>query len=207
MCGRYYSTGKAAKLLRVHRITLWRWIQVGKVRAEKTPANRWLVPRSEIDRLLGIKARPPTPRVLLYARVSSHSQKDHLESQLKRLNQYAQEKGYQVVGVYREIASGLNENRRKLAQALKKLGKREADVLLVEFKDRLTRFGFNYLARLVESYGGRVEVVEDDVKKDVMQELVEDMISIVTSFCARLYGVRSRKFKTVTEAVKTAIHS
>jgi putative resolvase len=203
---RYYPTGRAAKLLRVHRITLWKWIQVGKVKAEKTPANRWFVPRSEIDRLLGIEAKPAL-RALLYTRVSFHSQKDHLESQLERLNKHAQEKGYQVVGAYREVASGLNENRKGLAQALKKLEKREADVLLVEFKDRLTRFGFTYLARLVESYGGRVEVVEDDVKKDLMQELIEDMISVVTSFCAKLYGIRSRKFKTVTEGLKTAVHS
>ena len=111
-----------------------------------------------------------------------------------------------MVESYGEVASGLNENRRKLHQALKRIERRGADVLIVEFKDRLTRFGFNYLARLVESYGGGVEVVENDVKKDAMQELVGDMIGVVTRFCAKLYGVRSQKFKTVTEAVKNDVH-
>jgi excisionase family DNA binding protein len=203
---RYYSTGKAARLLRIHKITLFRWIKAGRVRAERTPANRWLVPQSEIDRLLGVKTEIPEPRAVLYARVSSHDQKEHLESQLNRLARFAQERSYHVVKAYGEVASGLSENRHKLHQALKRIERREADVLLVEFKDRLTRFGFNYLARLIESYGGRVEVVESDVKKDAMQELVEDMISVVTSFCAKLYGVRSRKFKKVKEAVKTAVH-
>jgi putative resolvase len=100
-----------------------------------------------------------------------------------------------VVRTYQEIGSDLNERRRNLEQVYNMLRRREADMVLVEFKDRLTRFGFSYLEQPAESYGGRVEVVENDVKKDVVQELVEDMISIVSFSSAKLYGYRSQKFK------------
>ena len=123
------------------------------------------------------------------------------------MKKYADEKGYIVVRTYQEIGSGLNERRRNLEQVYNMLRRREADMVLVEFKDRLTRFGFSYLEQLAESYGGRVEVVENDVKKDAMQELVEDMISIVSSFSAKLYGYRSQKFKKIVGAIKHAIHS
>jgi putative resolvase len=202
---KFWSTGKAAKILRVHKQTVFRWIHAGKIKATMNPAGRWLVPQSEIDRLLGVK-REEKQRAIIYARVSSETQKEHLVNQVRRLKKYADEKGYIVVKTYQEIGSGLNERRRKLEQVYNKLRRREADVVLVEFKDRLSRFGFKYLEQLAESYGGWVEVVENDVKKDAMQELVEDMIAIVSSFSARLYGYRSQKFKKITEAVKHAVH-
>jgi putative resolvase len=86
---------------------------------------------------------------------------------------YAEEEGYEVVKVYEEVASGLNENRRrKLQSAYGMLREKKADLLLVESKDRLSRFGFNYLKALAESYSASVEVVNGDVKKGAMQELV-----------------------------------
>jgi len=168
-------------------------------------AGRWLIPESEVNRLLGIKP-VERKRAILYARVSSSEQKEHLTSQVKRLRSYAEEKGYETIKVYEEVASGLNENRMKLQSAYGMLREKKAEMLLVEFKDRLSRFSFNYLKSLAESYCASVEVVNGDVKKDAMQELVEDMISIVTIFSAKLYGLRSQKFRQVTGVVKDAVH-
>ena len=201
-----YKTGKAAKLLGVHFLTVKRWIYSGKLKAQKSAAGRWYVPESEIRRLLGKAPRDETKRCVIYARVSSHEQKPHLKSQVERLEKYAESRGYEIVKVLEETASGLNENRRKLQTAYNTLKIGRANLILVEFKDRLSRFGFNYLKSLAESYGASVEVMNGDVRKDAMQELVEDMISIVTIFSAKLYGLRSRKFKNVTGAVKSAIH-
>jgi len=175
---RYYRTGEVAKLLRVSFITVKRWIYQGKIKAIKNPAGRWLIPESEINRLLGIKPIKKE-RAVLYARVSLYGRKDHLERQLERLRSYAKEKGYEIAFELEEIASGLNENRRKLWRALKMIKDDKADVIIVEFKDRLARFGFKYLESIVESYGGRIEVVENEIDKDAMQELVEDLISII----------------------------
>jgi putative resolvase len=200
-----YRTGQVARLLDISPITVFRWVHQGKIVARRSVAGRWLIPESEVNRLLGIKP-VERKRAILYARVSSSEQKEHLTSQVKRLRSHAEEKGYEVVKVYEEVASGLNENRRKLRSAYGMLREKKADLLLVEFKDRLSRFGFNYLKALAESYSASVEVVNGDVKKDAMQELVEDMISIVTIFSTKLYGLRSQKFRQVTGVVKDAVH-
>ena len=200
-----YRTGQVARLLDISPITVFRWIHQGKIVARRNVAGRWLIPESEVNRLLGIKP-VERKRAILYARVSSSEQKENLTSQVKRLRSYAEEKGYEVVKVYEEVASGLNENRRKLQSAYGMLREKKADLLLVESKDRLSRFGFDYLKSLAESYSASVEVVNGDVKKDAMQELVEDMISIVTIFSAKLYGLRSQKFRQVTGVVKDAVH-
>jgi excisionase family DNA binding protein len=200
-----YRTGQVARLLDISPITVFRWVHQGKIVARRNVAGRWLIPESEVNRLLGIKP-VERKRAVLYARVSSSEQKENLTSQVKRLRSYAEEKGYEIVKVYEEVASGLNENRRKLQSAYGMLREKKADLLLVESKDRLSRFGFDYLKSLAESYSASVEVVNGDVKKDAMQELVEDMISIVTIFSAKLYGLRSQKFRQVTGVVKDAVH-
>jgi putative resolvase len=199
-----YKTGKAARLLGVSFLTVKRWIYSGKLSAQKSVAGRYYISESEIRRILGKTPHNETRRCVIYARVSSHEQKPHLKTQVERLRKHAETEGYEVVKVLEEVASGLNENRRKLQTAYNLLKSEQANLLLVEFKDRLSRFGFNYLKTLAESYGASVEVMNGDIKKDAMQELVEDMISIVTIFSAKLYGLRSRKFKTITQAVKSA---
>jgi putative resolvase len=129
-------------------------------------AGRWLIPESEVNRLLGIKPIE-RKRAIMYARVFSSEQKEHLTSQAKRLRNHAEEeKGYKIVKVYEEVASGLNENRRKLQFAYGMLRENKADLVLVEFKDRLSRFGFNYLKSLAESYCASVEVVNGDVSEE-----------------------------------------
>jgi putative resolvase len=130
-----------------------------------------------VNRLLGIKpVERKKERERSCTRVSPpvNRRSIYLTSQVKRLRSYAEEKGYEIVKVYEEeAASGLNENRRrKLQSAYGMLREKKADLVLVEFKDRLSRFGFNYLKALAESYGASVEVVNGDVKKDAMQELV-----------------------------------
>jgi putative resolvase len=82
--------------------------------------------------------------------------------------------------------------------------KRQADVAVVGFKDRLTRFGFNYLKRYFESHGVRVEVVEES-EKGYVEELIEDFVSIVTSFAARIYGKHSQKFKKIKRVVEEVV--
>jgi len=91
-------------------------------------------------------------------------------------------------------AAKKDENRKRLKKLLSMVAAREVDIVLIEFKDRLARFGYSYLQEFIESHSGRVEVVtQEDEPKDATQELLEDMLAIVTSFSARLYGQRSQK--------------
>lgn len=129
-------------------------------------------------------------KVILYARVSSSTNKASLDGQIERMKNYASAKGYEIVGEYKEIASGLNDNRKILNQIL---NKNDYSILLVEHKDRLTRFGFNYLYLLLDKLGIKVEVINHTENKN--QEIIDDFVSIITSFCGKIYGSK-RKLKT-----------
>jgi predicted site-specific integrase-resolvase len=127
----------------------------------------------------------------IYARVSSAENKDNLERQASRLTEYAYAKGYKVYKVVKEVGSGLNDNRKKLAKILTD---NNYNILIVEHKDRLARLGTNYMKLLLEAQGKNLEIVnEAENRKD---ELMSDLIAIITSFCARLYGMRRSKRKT-----------
>jgi putative resolvase len=135
--------------------------------------------------------KPKTLQVATYARVSSSQNKDNLDTQQSRLIDYANAKGYQTAFNIKEIGSGLNDSRPKL---LELLSNKNIDIILVEHKDRLTRFGFKYIETLMELQGRKIEVINnlDDDKDD----LIQDFISVITSFCARIYGQRRSKRST-----------
>ncbi len=120
------------------------------------------------------------------------------------LRSYCSARGYRVVDVVTDVASGLNEKRSGLQKLLDMAVKHEIDVVVVEFRDRLTRFGFEYLARFFESHGVRVEVVEES-EKGYMDELVEDFVALVTSFAARIYGKRSQKFRKIKNTIEEVV--
>ena len=145
------------------------------------------------------------PRCAVYARVSSEKQAEagNLDRQRERLTQAAAEHGYEVAAIVAERASGLNEKRRGLKRLFRLAATDAIDVVFIEFKDRLARFGFVYIVEVLAAHGGRVEVLDGPVAVDATQELVQDMLAIVTCFAARLYGSRSQQFcKKVGEAAK-----
>ena len=146
-------------------------------------------------------------RCAIYARVSSSKQAEagNLERQKDRLVAAATELGYEVTALVAEQASGLNEKRRGLHRLFRQARAGEIDVVLVEFKDRLARFGVGYLVEAFRAYGVRVEVLDGPVAVDAAQELVADMLAIVACFAARLYDSRSRQFRRkVAEAAREA---
>lgn len=128
-------------------------------------------------------------KAVVYARVSSTQNKDNLASQAARLEKYSQACGYQVVKVVKETGSGLNDQRPELLKLLEE-DTDIWDVLVVEHKDRLTRFGFTYLEVLVKHKGQRIDIVNPSSKDTDSDDLMEDFVSTLTSFCARLYGRR-----------------
>lgn len=144
---------------------------------------------------------PPDPSeqgVALYARVSSADQKADLERQLARLVKYATKEGLRVVEAVSEVGSALNGGRPKLLRLLRnpKIG-----AIVVEHRDRLVRFGSDYIEAALTASGRRVIVVDPTEMKD---DLVQDMVDVLTSFCARLYGKRSAKNRALraVEAIK-----
>lgn len=120
--------------------------------------------------------------VILYARTSSSKNKTLLENQVKRLEQYAIAKGYKIKQIVKEYGSGLNDERKLLSKILKD---DNYDKIIVENKDRLTRFGFNWIQLLT---GNRIEVINESKEKD--EDITKDLISIIHYFSARIYGLR-----------------
>ena len=205
---RHYSTREACEILGIANRTLRRWIKEGKIRAVNL-AGRWRIPESEIKRLLKQPVEeittPRIARAIIYARVSGANQKKKLEKQIEALKKYIEQNNWRIVGIVKDVASGLNEDRRGFWKLVEMARKHEFDVLLVAYKDRLTRFGFKYLEELFKSYGVKIEVAFQESPKDYYQELVEDLVELVSSFASRIYGMRSHKYKKVVEAVEQAI--
>ena len=134
---------------------------------------------------------PSGTRAALYARTSSSEDRKICSDQLDRLKSYAGAKGYTIVKEIAEIGSGLNDTRPKLEKLLSGDG---YDIIVVEHKDRLARFGINYIEVLLNKLGKRLDVI--NLAADGKEDLLQDLVSIVTSFCSRIYGLRRSKRKT-----------
>jgi len=182
--------------------TLSRWVREGRIRAIRTAGGKFRVPESEVRRIAeGLPVSKET-RAVIYARVSSSDQKGDLERQVQYLTEYCASKGYRVIDVLSDVASGLKTDRRGLLKLFDYAVNKQVDVVIVTYRDRLTRFGFEYLEYLFRQYGVRVEVVFGEEPKDSHQELVEDLIEIVTSFAGKLYGMRSHRKRRLVDGFK-----
>ena len=173
-----------ARLKGINKRTAYRWYVDGKLPGYKTPNGMILV-----DDDSTVASRPE--KTVVYTRVSSSENKANLDSQASRLTAYCAAKGWQVSQVVKEIGSGVNDSRPKF---LGLLGDGDVTRIVVEHKDRATRFGFRYLETLLALQKRSIEVV--NLSEDETTDLLTDLTSIIYSFCARLYGQRRAKRKT-----------
>lgn len=166
----------------------WNRFKAGTIPgAYKDASGHIIVPETafaEVELERDKPARDPHA-ACVYARVSDPTKGDQLEAQASRVSQWCTTRGYSVVRVAKEKGSGLNDSRRVLTSVLKDPS---WSVLVVEHKDRLTRFGANYIIVLLEQQGRRVEVI--NTATDETSDLINDLVSVIYSFSARLYGKR-----------------
>jgi len=184
---------EASEYTGLHPHTLRKYIDQGVIKGVRLGKHRY-VEKAELDRLRGITEAKPK-RVAIYTRVSTKKQQDagNLSRQRERLLTYCAANKLRVVDTIEDAASGLNENRRGLRKLFRLARRGEIDAVVVEYRDRLARFGLEYLKEALASYGVRVIVVEENESKGPNEELVEDLVAIVTSFSVRLYGRRGAK--------------
>ncbi len=212
MTEKLLSISKAAAYLNISKATINRWQAKGELHPVYTPGGHRRFLESDLRAAMGLDSATfsdAVPRVIVYARVSTRKQADagNLQRQKERLVTHAVEQGYQVVAVLTEVASGLNENRPQLRRALRQIADGQADIILVEYQDRLARFGYQYLDLFISAFDGRIEVLEKRDGKTPNEELVEDLIAIVTSFSARIYGQRGgRVARQISETLQEALH-
>lgn len=201
MMERLYTLKEAKKPLGVTTRTIQRWDKDGKIRVVRTVGGRRRIPESEIKRILGLKEERA---VVGCARVSSATQKDDLERQKQRIHSYAKDNGYDGIQILSDVGSGLNEKRKGFLKLLEMVAEREVSKVIVAYKDRLTRFGFETLRKLFQAFGTELEVINSE-EKTPQEELVEDLITIVSHFAGKLYGMRSRKYKEVVDGVRKLV--
>jgi putative resolvase len=195
-----YTLKEAKKLLGVTTRTIQRWDKEGKIRVVRTIGGRRRIPESEIKRILGLKEEEE--RVVVgYARVSSTTQKDDLERQKQLIRSYAKNGEIQILS---DVGSGLNENRKGFLRLLEMVTERKVSRLIVAYKDRLTGFGFETLRKVFQVFGTEIEVINSE-EKVPQEELVEDLVTIVSHFAGKLYGMRSHKYKEVVEGVRKLV--
>jgi len=207
MLNNLIDINEAAQRLGVTITTLRRWDTSGKLNAVRTFGNHRRYRLDEIEALVNQenKASSSTIKAFIYCRVSTKKQQEsgNLMRQRERLIQYCHDKNYKVVTIYEEVASGLNDKRRELTKMFKNL--RDADVIVIEYADRLAQFGYSYLKDFANAFNVELEAQETTKRLQPNEEMVNDLVSIVTCFSARLYGARGgRKLKeTVVQTLET----
>ena len=178
-----------AKKMGISYKTAFRWWKAGKLDAYQLDTGTIIVREP---------AQPPeATSVALYARVSSADQKEDVERQMQRLKDYAAAKGYHVTRTVSELASGLNESRPTF---LKLLTDSTIGVIVVEHRDRATRFGLTYIEQLMQMQGRRLEVI---FPSDTDNDLVDDFIAVISSMASRIYGRRTSKRRA--EKIKACV--
>jgi putative resolvase len=173
-----------AKAKGVSYKTAWRWFCDGQMKGRRY--GRTIIVDEEVESRLVVSAK-----IAVYARVSSAENKSNLQSQAERLCAYCTAKGYQIAKVVKEIGSGVNDSRPKFLALLEDSS---IDLIVIEHKERGTRFGFRYIETLLRGQGRSIEVVNQ--AENGTEDLLADLVSIISSFCARLYGQRRAKRKT-----------
>ena len=188
---KYYSIGEFANKIGKTVQTLRNWDNKGTLKPHHiTAGGTRYYSQEQLNHFLGLKSKDKlNKKTIGYCRVSSHKQKDDLERQIENVKTYMYAKGYQFE-IISDIGSGINYNKK----GLNMITNSEVDKIVVLYKDRLIRFGYELIENLCDKYGTTIEII-DNTEKTEEQELVEDLIQIVTVFSCRLQGKRANKAK------------
>lgn len=211
-----YTAREACEILGVNIKTLQRWDREGIAFATRTPTNRRRFSQTEINRLLSLNGNNnlsvdnvEETTVAIYGRVSSHEQKAkgdldrQVGSIMIKLNGL-----YSNVITITDIGSGLNDKRKGLINLMNMAKEHKISKVYITYKDRLTRFGFNYLEMYFNSHNVEIVVINDGAEdKSPQQELIDDLMAIIASFSGKLYGLRSGKNKIVKDEIKKTIEN
>ena len=190
----YYKMGEFSKRTGLSIQTLRLWDSNGKLKpAYVTEGKHRYYSEEQLNRILGIKLDKQEKRTIGYARVSSNKQKDELIRQVENLKTYMIARGYQFE-IIEDIGSGINYNKKGLNELINKITNREVDKIVILYKDRLLRFGFELIENLCKKYEVEIEII-DNTEKSEEQELVEDLVQIITEFSCKLQGKRANKAK------------
>lgn len=192
---KFYSIGQFSKLIGKTNQTLRNWDKDGTLKPHHVSESGYrYYSQEQFNHFLGLKQEVQlNKKTIGYCRVSSNKQKDDLERQIENVKTYMYAKGYQFE-IISDIGSGINYNKKGLNKLIDMVTNSEVEKIVILYKDRLIRFGYELIENICNKYGTTIEII-DNTEKTEEQELVEDMIQIVTVFSERLQGKRANKAK------------
>lgn len=195
------SIGKFSKEIGVSISTLRTWDKTGYLKPAKVLDNGYRYYSDEqIDKYLNVDSDIDDRKIILYARVSTKKQIDDLDRQIENLKTYAYTKGYSFE-LITDIGSGLNYRKEGLKKLIRMICNKEIKKLVILYKDRLVRFGFELIEEVCRINDVEIEIIDNTtVSKE--QELTDDLIQIITVFANRLYGSRSKKTTSLIKQVR-----
>ena len=207
----YYSSGDVAKLLGVVPMTVIGYDNKGIMKFERTTTNRRIISKVNL-----IKYLETTDFYLndvdnvrydaIYCRVSTHkqAQRGDLDNQINTVLAYVATQNPVNLKIYKDIGSGLNDKRKDLLNLLSEVQRGRINRIFITYKDRLTRFGFNYLLEICKFHNTSVIPISNKIlEKSIQEELVEDLIAIIHSFSGKLYGLRKSQLKEINKSIET----
>ena len=203
---KYYSSKTVTQILGVTAQTLRNWDKEGKLKPSYVKSNGYRY-YSE-DSILSYTQERKTKKnlnVIGYARVSSKKQSDDLERQVNNLKTYLDSK-YTDYEIITDIGSGINYTKPGLKKLIEKINKKEVDLIVVLYKDRLLRFGFELVEYFAELNNVKIEIL-DKIDKNQDQELVEDLVQIITDFSCKIQGKRKNKTKELIDEFSQKIEN
>ena len=174
--------------------TLRNWDDAGKIKTTRTSGNHRRISIDEIRRLQGTTQSSAQIKTLAYCRCSTLKQKDNLDRQVGRVLEHCYTNKWDVE-LYKDIGSGLNENRREFKKLLKRVADDDVARVVIEYKDRIARYGFETFVVMCKNFNVEVVVLEEKEEQSFEEEMVDDIISLITSYSARIYGRRGGKSK------------
>jgi putative resolvase len=194
------TIGKVAKEVGVTVETLRAWEKAGKIKSERTKGNHR---RYELEQISGYANRNKTncKVTAIYVRVSTPSRKNDLDMQRQVLELFCASKGWQYK-IIEDIGSGLNYNKKGLLELIKTIESNQIERIVLNYKDRLLRFGSEIIFEICKYHNVEIIVVNDDESKTYEEELACDVLSVITLFSAKLYGSKSHKNKIIVENAK-----
>lgn len=194
---KYYSIHEFSKLIGRTPQTLRNWDKNGTLKPHHTGANGYrYYSHEQLKQVLNIKD-DKEKKVIGYCRVSSNKQKDDLQRQVENMELYLSslQQPYEIIT---DIGSGINYTKKGLRQLIKKITNNEVEKVVVLYKDRLLRFGFELVEYIANLHGCEIEVI-DHTEKTEEQELVEDLVQIITVFSCKLQGKRANKTRKMVQ--------
>ena len=194
---KYYSIHEFSKIIGVSAQTLRNWDNNGKLHPHHTTASGYrYYSEEQLNQVMNVK--PNNKRITIgYCRVSSHKQKDDLERQIENVRIYLTAKG-QPFEIISDIGSGINYKKKGLQELMKRISQNQVDTVVVLYKDRLLRFGFELVEYVASLFNCEIEII-DHTEKSEQQELVEDLVQIITVFSCKLQGKRANKAKKLVQ--------